>query len=103
MTLLASIPNTPGTLHAHPIIWAPLGHEVGGHDVLHADPGLLNELGSTVYNAVAASTKNLTLASVWKLWIDETVRFPSRDSCNRIPFHFTVPSLTISLSLCKGL
>ncbi len=75
MTFLSSIPNTSGTLHSHPITWGSLGHEVGGHDVLKADPGLLNELGSTVYNAVAANAKDLVIASIWKYWINETVLF----------------------------
>ncbi len=85
MTFLASNPNTSGTLHAHPITWGTLGHEVGGHDVLRADPGLLNEIGTTVYNAVAAYAKNLTLASVWKYWISETVRIPWQDRYNGFP------------------
>ena len=43
----------PSTYRNHPILWASLAHEVGGHDVLRADEGLLAELESKVYRLFA--------------------------------------------------
>ena len=52
--------------------WAALGHETGGHDILHADEGLLRELSDKVAAALAAAKLGNHLAEYWSDRIDET-------------------------------
>jgi hypothetical protein len=61
--------SLPGSYAEHPILWAALAHEVGGHDVLHADPGLLEELAARVANLDGVPH---WLGSIWGAWMDET-------------------------------
>jgi hypothetical protein len=62
--------SLPGTYRQHPLLWSSLAHEVGGHDVLHADPGLLTELGQAVKSSIRNSDPSL--GTLWQYWIDET-------------------------------
>lgn len=62
-----AVVSLPGDYAKHPVLWAALGHEVGGHDVLHADPGLLEELGSAVAQEIGGD-----LGKLWQYWIDES-------------------------------
>lgn len=71
--------SLPSTYREHPILWASLAHETGGHDVLHADPGLLDELAAGVESffggAGSLDPDHLTgaqlLSILWSWWIDE--------------------------------
>ena len=60
--------SLPGSYAMHPLLWPALAHETGGHDVLHADPGLLQELAA----GVAKLGLSPTAASLWSGWMDET-------------------------------
>ncbi len=60
--------SLPGSYREHPLLWPALAHETGGHDVLHADPGLLQELAAGV-----ADLPNLPsgVGRLWSGWMDE--------------------------------
>jgi hypothetical protein len=60
--------SLPGSYRDHPLLWPSLAHECGGHDVLHADPGLLKELA-----AGAAQLPSLPrgIGRLWAGWMDE--------------------------------
>jgi len=52
--------------------WSALGHETAGHDILHADDGLLLELKHNVREALAAKKLPGDLPTYWADRIDET-------------------------------
>jgi hypothetical protein len=69
----------PSTHRADPILWAILAHETGGHDVIHAQPGLLDELrrgvitqfSKTPWKPGAKPTDSQMLGLLWSSWMDE--------------------------------
>lgn len=71
--------SLPSTYRDHPVLWASLAHETGGHDVLHADEGLLPELrqavgtffGGGVIPSGGQITVNQFLGLLWSHWMDE--------------------------------
>ena len=71
--------SLPSVYRPHPVLWASLAHEVGGHDVLHADDGLLDELGAGMRKMFGGGkpapggqvTMNQFLGFLWSWWIDE--------------------------------
>jgi hypothetical protein len=58
----------PATVREHPVLWAALSHEVCGHDVVHADAGLLPEMAVAARALFAHDTLN---ALIWSYWMDE--------------------------------
>jgi len=71
--------SLPSTYRAHPLLWASLAHETGGHDVLHADAGLLPELRESVRTFFGGGpippsgqiTASQFLGLLWSWWMDE--------------------------------
>jgi hypothetical protein len=71
--------SLPSAMRDQPILWASLAHEVGGHDVLHADDGLLEEIarklkqhfgGGTIHSGGTITLSQL-LSLIWPWWVDE--------------------------------
>lgn len=67
---IVSLP--PAQLTGGVLAWSSLGHETGGHDVTHADRGLLDELTQQVRRAVNTRFRSPALANYWARCIDET-------------------------------
>lgn len=80
----------PAQINGGLLAWSALGHETGGHDVTHADEGLLDELAQKVYRAVLSKFGSKSLATYWSNCIDET----SADICGYLNMG---PSLGIGL------
>ncbi len=66
----------PSSFRTHPVLWGTLAHEVGGHDVIHADKGLVQELQDGVFDLFAKlpyetpETREF-LGQLWRYWINE--------------------------------
>jgi hypothetical protein len=54
------------------LAWAALGHETAGHDILHADDGLLDQVSTAVRAALLGDGATRALAGYWADRIDET-------------------------------
>ena len=72
------IVSLPATYRDHPVIWSVLSHEVCGHDVVHADDGLLNEMKHAAQEMLAPNfSPHRPLdpaalnALLWSYWMDE--------------------------------
>jgi hypothetical protein len=68
----------PAIAHGVLVAWSSLAHETAGHDIAHADDGLVPEMQAAVANAIrkdtkikSAAMKNL-LATYWSNCMDET-------------------------------
>ncbi len=62
----------PANAHSGLMAWGALGHETAGHDILHADTGLHEELANSVYISLREAGQNVRLARYWSERIDET-------------------------------
>jgi hypothetical protein len=62
----------PGNTRRGLLAWPALGHETCGHDILHADNGLLHEVSVAVRTALSQDSTTRSLASYWSKRIDET-------------------------------
>ena len=62
------IVSLPGSYRDHPLTWTSLAHECGGHDVIHADPGLKAELAR---GTAALSGLPSGIGRLWASWMDE--------------------------------
>ncbi|MBZ4423166.1 hypothetical protein [Myxococcus sp. RHSTA-1-4] len=72
LNLEAGIVNLPpAQARAGLLAWSAVGHEVGGHDILHADIGLPEELAEAVFQRLDAEGFG-ALAEYWSDRIDET-------------------------------
>lgn len=80
----------PAQMQGGLIAWSALGHETGGHDVTHADKGLLDELAQQVQAALLQKFQSSDLANYWANCIDES----SADVCGYLNMG---PSLGIGL------
>ncbi len=72
----AGVVSLPAAYASDPVIWASLAHETGGHDVTHADSGLLEELAQNAGAAFAGmpghpSIPGSQLTFLWQHWMDE--------------------------------
>ncbi|EOP29563.1 MULTISPECIES: hypothetical protein [Bacillus cereus group] len=54
------------------LAWSCIGHEVGGHDILNADIGLLAELAESVRTDLNEQNLGQVLSNYWASRIDET-------------------------------
>ncbi|MFN8636445.1 MAG: hypothetical protein U0893_21565 [Chloroflexota bacterium] len=69
-TAIVNLP--PSNARRGLLAWPALGHETAGHDILHADKGLLNEVATAVRAALKKDASTASLASYWATRIDET-------------------------------
>lgn len=67
---IVSLP--PAQLSGGLLAWSSLGHETSGHDILHADAGLLDELAAKVSSTLLNTFRSPALATYWAQCIDET-------------------------------
>ena len=71
--LRVGVVNLPPANARHGLCaWAALGHECGGHDILHADEGLLKELTELVQVALMKAKLGVRIADYWSSRMDET-------------------------------
>jgi hypothetical protein len=66
---IVSLP--PAQLKGGLLAWSSLGHETGGHDILHADAGLINELAQKISAALMTRFGSQGLANYWAAVTDE--------------------------------
>ena len=71
--LRVAVVNLPPVNAHHGLLaWPALGHETAGHDILHADNGLLGEVSDAVRKGLMHEKGTTSLAGYWADRIDET-------------------------------
>jgi hypothetical protein len=69
----SAIVNLPPANAQHGIFaWAALGHETAGHDIIHADTGLKNELENCLFCALHDANLVSMMPEYWASRVDET-------------------------------
>ena len=63
--------SLPHTFADHPLLYGSLAHETGGHDVIHADLSLMEQLRAQVEPLFNDSDMRW-LGLLWDYWMDET-------------------------------
>ncbi len=75
-----AVVSIPSAYRDHPVLWASLAHETGGHDVKHASGALLTDLRKAVRkffrtDPLPSDFLNITDEQIqgilWSYWIDE--------------------------------
>jgi hypothetical protein len=69
-TAIVNLP--PANAREGILAWSALAHETAGHDILHADKGLLADVSIAVRDALNKNSKTKPLASYWASRIDES-------------------------------
>lgn len=54
----------------HPILWGVLAHEIGGHDVLHADANLVDQLKEGIHQLFSEQYPQY-FSALWSHWCEE--------------------------------
>jgi hypothetical protein len=54
----------------HPILWGVLAHEIGGHDVLHADANLVDQLKEGIHQRFSGRDPQY-FSALWGHWCEE--------------------------------
>ncbi len=54
------------------LAWTALAHETAGHDIIHANDGLEEEMQEAVHSALSSSNRTAPIADYWSERIDET-------------------------------
>ncbi|MDD1656880.1 MAG: hypothetical protein LUQ41_00250 [Methanomicrobiales archaeon] len=69
----AAIVNLPpANARAGILAWAAIAHETSGHDIIHADSGLAEEMATKVWEALTKEKLGKILPDYWSARIDET-------------------------------
>lgn len=63
--------SLPSGFRSHPLLWGVLAHEVGGHDVLHADEKLIPELEGIVQTKLKQKYPDV-ICQLWHYWFEES-------------------------------
>lgn len=62
--------SLPATFADHPLFFGSLAHETGGHDVIHADSGLMQQLREQVYSLFPGADGQWQ-GLLWDYWMEE--------------------------------